>query len=218
MKKFLRISSKLIQMNFMRNIVYNFDFIISMLNTIVYTATFLFANEFIFRSVDRIFGYSRDQFVIFILFGQIWFYLQVIFVRKNFQYLNELVSTGKINFELIKPYNIRVYASLFRFDFRHVMTFFIISSYLIYKLTFIHLTFWQILGTIVFLVNSVILVHSFVQIYFGLNLNNSSGNEILDLVYEFPDLVKTPVSFFPFVLQIVFILILPVLITLNPIF
>jgi ABC-2 type transport system permease protein len=150
MKKFLKISSKLIQMNFMRNIIYNFDFLISIFNTIVYTVTFLLVNELVFETVDTIYGYSKEQFIVFILFGQVWFYLQVIFVRKNFQYLNELVSTGKINYELIKPYSLRAYSFLFRFDFRMVIALCIIGSYLVYQLTLINLSILQILGGFVF--------------------------------------------------------------------
>lgn len=87
MKTYLRIIIKLIKLNFEKDIVYRFNAFFTLIATIVYTVTFILSASYVFKDIGTVMGVTYSQFFTLIMLAQLWWYLNLIFVRKIFSTL-----------------------------------------------------------------------------------------------------------------------------------
>lgn len=131
MKTYLRIIIKLIKLNFEKDVVYRFNAFFTLIATIVYTVTFILSASYVFKDIGTVMGVTYSQFFTLIMLAQLWWYLNLIFVRKNFQYIIGSINNGTLDSLLLKPLNLRGIIPFIQFDFRHVTPVFITVALLI---------------------------------------------------------------------------------------
>lgn len=218
MRKILKLIKLFIKLNLQKDLIYTFNAFFSFLSASIYLLTFLLSLKYVFNHIPTILGFSYDQLFTLVVLVEAWWYSNMIIARKSFQYITNLINKGTLDFFLTRPVKFRILIPFLQFDFRHVLPL-ILSIILIFpKLTALSLSAFQVIGALFFFLNGVLIIYSITSIFTTFNFWVGRNTAIFDLIIEMPDLVKLPLEFFPGVLKIVFTVVVPITVILNPTF
>jgi ABC-2 type transport system permease protein len=216
MKRYLKIAINLMKLNFERDIMYRINAILILVSAGAYTVTFILGARFTYDHLDTINGISYKEILALIILTQIWWYLNLIFSRKNFQFVIDMIHDGTLDMFLLKPVNIKYLIPFFRFDFRHVAPIVITIIWLLISvdLSGIGLIRWVLL--ILSMFNTLIVTYSTTWIFAALNLSGKKDKSIFDISLEVVEIVRLPLSFFPAIVRVIFTYLIPLIIIVNP--
>ena len=164
-------------------------------------------------------GYSYEQIFLVFMLSEVWWYSNVVLIRTNFRFISELINRGNLDFYLLKPYNLKLFIPVIQIDLRMVFSLIMgLSILLYYTARSFDFEWFRIIGATLFFLNGLAIMYFFTAIFTYLNFWVGRNNSIFDITFEFPELVKIPLDFFPFILKGVFIFIMPVILMVNPAF
>ena len=85
------------------DMAYAFDKWARILSSVVFTLSFIFYNNIIFANTDLLAGYTLDQMLLFLLFGQFSFYTYAFIFFENLRVIEQRIHTGSLDMILTKP-------------------------------------------------------------------------------------------------------------------
>jgi ABC-2 type transport system permease protein len=218
MKKTLRLIVIFLKLNLQKDMVYQLNALLNMIAVVTFIASFVLTMQLVTAKVPVIKGFSYDQLYIIIMLGQLWWYVTMMFVYKNFQHIADCINTGALDSYLIRPLNFRFLLPFFQFDFRHVLPTILVIVLIFLKINFFALTVNQIVGAIVFFSLGILITYSVTLLFTSFNFWTGRNNAIFSVLFELPDIVRLPVEFFPVIAQGIFVYAFPVILLVNPTF
>ena len=219
MKKAIDLILFYIKMNFQVALTYRANVLFSLVASLSYFITLILPLKFIFRYIPSLHGYSYEQFFLIFMLSEVWWYSNVVLIRTNFKFIADLINRGNLDFYLLKPYRLKLFIPVLQLDSRMFFSLIMGLSILFYYTTRSFDFGWiRIIGAVLFFLNGIAIMYFFTAIFTYLNFWVGRNNSIFDITFEFPELVKIPLDFFPFVLKGAFIFIMPVILMVNPAF
>ena len=225
MKEFFKIIKKhiiiywiFIKNNIMAQMEYRINFISGIIMELGYLFVKLLYVWVIFKSGAKINGYSSNEFLVFagtfiILTG---FHAGLFMV--NFLSIRTLVREGMLDFFIVKPVSLQFMATFRRSDFglflTDVLAGIIILVFGIFKLHY-ELTFFQILGYIMFLACGVVIGYSLFlipQILSFWFVNTTAIGETFNSLW---DINSVPMVVFNKFIQNIGIFVVPIFVVTN---
>lgn len=218
MKRYAKVYIHLLKMNLQKDFIYNVNALLTFVNAAVYFGTFILTLKFIYGELDQIMGYGYREMLILLLLAELWWYINVTFVRKNFQMIAEAINNANLDMILLKPYNMRLVIPFLEFDWRHILpsigTFFV----LVWAVADLTLGIDQIFLAFFFFANAIVAMYFFTAIFVALNFWVGRNYSIFELTFFMPELIHMPAKFFSPIMAKVFTFVLPVILMMNPVF
>ena len=216
MKKHLEIIIKLIKLNFEKDMIYRLNALFAFLASAIYTITFLLGSWYVFRDIEIIKGVGFDEIFILIMLSQFWWYINIVFVRKNFQHIIKCINNGQLDLYLLKPFRLRFLIPFLQLDVRHIAPAIICIPLIIWGLRFQDISLTQVFLAILYFINGEIIVYSWTSIFASLNMSGKRNMAIFDVTAEIVHISETPFVFFPQVFRFIFVLLIPAIALVNP--
>lgn len=218
MKRNINLIIQYIKLNLQTELAYRSNLVFTFIAAMTYVFVFALSLKFVFNYVPVVNGFTYDQLFIILMLSQLWWYANVLFVRKNFQYIAKAINNGTLDYYLLKPYSFRIITPFLKFDFRHIMPLVITVLLMMTQLDFFSISISRWFLAIFFFANGVLVAYSITSIFTSFNFWVGRNNSIFDITLEMPDLVRIPIEFFPNLVKGFFIFFVPIIIIVNPTF
>lgn len=218
MKKYLQIIIRLIKLNFQKDMIYRLNALFTFISSTIYTITFVMGLWYVFEDIGTVMGVTYNQIFLLIMLGQLWWYFNVIFVRKNFQHIIKSINNGLLDYYLLKPISLRSIIPFLQFDMRHILPTIICLFLIILNIDFSIISLGDILLAVLYFVNSVVMAFSWTSIFASLNMNGKRNMAIFDITFELPQIMQIPLVFFPSFLSNVFLYVIPANVLIAPVY
>lgn len=212
MKKYLKVYSKLLQLNLSALLSYRANFINSMISSIGW-GTFTFVSVLLLTSrVNSVYGWTRSEILILSASYNIVIGLFHIFFSRNFERFSTVIHYGFLDSILLKPMDSQFLLSFWLVNyigfFRILVGGIGILIYLIY-ISHIVITFAGIIGFVLFMILGVITLYSIWYIFSTVIIWQSRLSNIIGLLYELNGVTRYPQEFYKGVSTALYILVLP---------
>lgn len=218
MKKYFKTALLFLKINLQTDLFYRFDAFFTFVTSFVFMMTFIWSLRFTFDKVPLIRGYGYDQLFVFVVLGQLWFFLVYMFAYRNFQFMANLINKGTLDIYLLKPLDLRKLTPFLKFNFRTLAPIVLAVVLILGKIDIFTLSLWQILGVAFFFLNGVLTTYFITSIFISLNFWTGRNDAVFKVLFELPRLITTPIDFFPFLVKEFFIFVIPVAVMINPSF
>jgi ABC-2 type transport system permease protein len=194
---------------------YFFENWASVASTIFYTFTMLLFVKILYTNVNLFAGYSENEMVLLLFFGQLNFYADWLWSTNNILYLIESVRTGELDLILSKPI-----PSLFFVTFRDINLVNRIKDgvpnllmlALVIDWSQVHTTLLNSLAALVIFVCGQVSWHCFRFLFALPVFFTGQSNQIFQLSGTFGETNDIPFEGFPDHLRIIFSTVIPSLI------
>ncbi|GAB4149054.1 MAG: ABC-2 family transporter protein [Patescibacteria group bacterium] len=216
MLKHLKIAQIYIKLNLQKILAYRLNAFFNLLTTTVFLITFVLSLYLTFKAVPIIGGYSFDQMLSLLFLAQIWWFLQVMFVRKNMQYIAESINSGSLDMYLLKPVKLWFLMPFLQLDANHLVPTVFYSGVFIWQAQHFQANWWQSLLAVFFFLNSVMIIYFFISLFTFSNFWIGRNYSIFDISFQFPDFLQIPVEFFTGNLKWIFTFLIPLIPMVNP--
>ncbi len=217
MKRYFTIIGLLTSLSFQRDVTYRFEALFTMFSIATYMATYIFSLQFTFQKISSVAGYSYEELYTLLLLGQLWWFLNMVFARKNFQNLMKQINSGSLDFLLLKPIRWGWLIPFLEFDWRHVPAA-LVTLWLILKQYNFELSLFQSINLVFFLTESMVLTFMITKFFTALNFWVGRNTAIFDITIELPFLVGLPAAFYVGFFKFLFLFVVPVVVIANPAF
>lgn len=218
MKKYIAIIIKLVKLNFQKDMIYRLNALFTFISSTIYTITFVLGLWYVFKDIETIKGVTYREIFLLIMLGQLWWYFNVIFVRENFQHIIKSINNGMLDIYLLKPMNFRALIPFLQFDMRHIFPMIICIFLIVLNVNFENVSWWDILLAWMYFINSVVMAFSWTSIFASLNMSGKRNMAIFDITSELPPIMQIPLVFFPHILRIFFIYVIPANLLITPVY
>lgn len=214
--KHVKISLHLIKLNIEKDLMYSLNTWFLLATTFFYALTFILSFRFVYFEVDTVLGITFDEMLIYILSGQLFWFLHQVFIRKSLQNLADLINEGKLDMFLIRPLSLRKIVPFLEFDQRHVLPSIVSFFVLVYLLSGYDLGIVQVIAIVAFFINGLLISFFVTLIFATLTFWSGRNDELFHVMMYMVDILRLPMVFFSPVLKYIFVFVIPVISILNP--
>lgn len=190
---------------------HRFNLLMSAFANIVWTFGQIVSLQFLFERIDNFEGWSINDMVLLLGFGQLFVYIMFVMYFNNHADLQNKIIEGELDTLLAKPVSIQFFAS-----FQNVLIAQIIPLFVaVIPLLVIGVRDLRALSIVDVIFATVVLLIGMLTMFFlslslaGLNFFTDNANSIRDMVMNTTDMSRIPISFFPTPIQLIFIFVIP---------
>lgn len=211
MKKYLKILTIFFKNSLAVLASHRFNLIMSALGNIVWTIGQVISLQFIFERIQNFDGWSINDMIFLLGFGQLFVYVMFILYFDNHALLQQIIVMGDLDKYLTKPINLKFFISFENIQIAQIMPLLvavlpllIIGSRDLQAINLLNIIFCilvLIIGMVIFYLMSLALT--------GLNFFTEDATSIRDAVMNTTDISRIPLPFFPTPVQFVFIFFIP---------
>lgn len=211
MKKYIRIYILFFKNSLALLASHRFNLLMSALGNIVWTAGQVISLNFIFGKVQDFQGWSINDMILLLGFGQLFVYLMFILYWDNHATVQAKIVAGELETYLTKPINLKFFLSFENVSIAQLIPFIVAVIPLIAigirDLRAVGIT--DIIFCILVLIVGSIIIFFLNLILAGLNFYTDDATSIRDMVMNTTDMSRIPLTFFPGPLQLVFVFFIP---------
>ncbi len=213
----LKAYMKMFSSNLMQQMEYKADFIMRSTFELTIVLSNYILYVVIYDNVDVVGGWTKDEAVLLTLISALLDCVITLFFVGGLYRLPEMISTGSLDFLLLKPINKRMYISLSEVAVSQVPNFVIeviILIYCIFKSSQ-HISFGTVILFVLLLINSVLILYS---IFFAIMCVSFWTIKIdvgLNMFFQLYNIGNKPMSVYPLLVQKIFTFIIPLGIAFN---
>ena len=211
--KYIRIYRLFFKNSVMLLAAHRFNLLMSAMANVIWTLGQLFALQFLFEKIDTFDGWTFNELVLLLAFGQIYVYSAFVIFDGNFKQLPKKIIHGQLDRLLTRPINIKFFISFEEVSIAQIIPMFVtIIPLMLYATSnigdvnpylFIQAFLLTLLGTFVFFLISFAIA--------GLNFiwdNTQSLKEVI--VNGGSDMNRVPLNILPSGIQMFFTFIIPI--------
>lgn len=210
--RYLKLWWKYILLYFERIMAYKFHFIASTISALVFEFTSVLTTVLVYLNTKGFAGWTFEEFIL--LQGTFIFVFSIahtFFIMLPYE-VSEDVETGHLDRYIVKPINLLVHKTMDSFDKDGILPMFgglVLTIYSLVKIG-IQISFLQLLGYFALISLGVVLFYSIVVIVSSTAFVSVKGtNAIGDLIFNFSEFSKFPITLFGNVIAFVMTFILP---------
>jgi len=219
MKYYLKVYKALLRLNLARLMIYRTNFYNMLISSLGYSFLSFFSIIFLTHNNPVLFGWKREELILVMAFYNITIggLFHMIFSH-NFHFFSETIHYGRLDSVLLKPLDSQFLLSLSRIAFVQVFRILIGIGVSIYIITTYHMTvtWFGILGFIIFSFFGLIILYSIWFIVMTLTVWNSRLSNLVDLLYHLNDFARFPPEMYRFAKNYLFFVIPYTLIVIAP--
>lgn len=168
-----------------------------------------------FEFSDNILGYSRNDYLLIIIFANLITNLYNLFFVVAHENLAETIIEGELDYTLIRPVNSFYYYALNRLDISSIINIAINLIALKYIISYYTISPLQNLYIIIFLLLGVLLQFVLNQFFVELTFWKERATSIMAIPEYLFDFSIRPKSFYPYIIRLLLTFVIPVLVATN---
>ncbi|MGF7107932.1 ABC transporter permease [Treponema pedis] len=217
MKKYFSVIKAYIRGSAMNQMEYTFDFILGGTFELVWTLMYIVFISVVFIHTKTINGWNKYQMLMLTFQGGLMDSVFTFCIVPGLKRLPEMISTGSLDFILLKPINKRFNISFNEFDFPQIKNIAINIAgliYCIYKLN-LPLSFNVLTVYLLLSINGFLLIYSIMFILMCSAFWFTRMDIVMGIGSELITIGNKPMSIYPKIIQKILIYILPLTVCFN---
>jgi len=211
MKKYIKIYILFFKNSMALLASHRFNLLMSALGNIIWTVGQVISLNFIFEKVQDFQGWSINDMILLLGFGQLFVYLMFILYWDNHAMLQAKIVAGEMESYLTKPINLKFFLSFEQVSIAQIIPF----IFAVIPLLIIGVRDLRVVGSVDIIFCIIVLILGSLIIFFlnlllaGLNFYTDDATSIRDMVMNTTDMSRIPLTFFPGSLQLIFVFFIP---------
>ncbi|MEP7103771.1 MAG: ABC-2 family transporter protein [Candidatus Dojkabacteria bacterium] len=191
---------------------HRFNLLMSAVGNIVWTFSQVVTLQFLFQRINSFDGWSINDMILLLAFGQIFAYTMFIFYFDNHVELQTKTVLGELDMYLTKPLNLKFFLSFASVSVAQFIPFFVA----VLPLLIIGVRDLRAVGLLDIIFCITVFMIGVIAMFFlslsiaGLNFFTDDASSVRDIVMNSMDLNRIPISILPSPAQFVFIFAIPI--------
>ena len=217
MKKYLRIYSKLLQLNFMTLTIYRANFVNSLLASVAWGIFSILSIVILTSNVHTLFGWKREEILLLSAVYSIFIGFYHLIVSRNMERFADLIFFGRLDSLLLKPLDSQFSVSLWLFNYTSI-TRVIIGIFLsFYFLQQLHISLGIVSIVLFFFFMSIglLLLYSFWFFFLIFIVWQPRLSNIVELLYNISGIARYPQEMYRQLASYIFLFLLPLTLIIN---
>lgn len=197
---YLRIFKEQIKLSFMSLAIYRINFILMLLQSIINSILGILCVEFIFLHVDSIAGWSKNEMIILYCTSMVVNQLYRGLINPNHMRFIESILSGSFDRMLVKPVSVIFQINTGGIDYSSFLSLIAPITVLVIKISSldIHITGLNIILFLLFLLNAIILLTSFMMLIYSPVFKYVKVNGLTDIYFILMSMSEKPKEIFPY--------------------
>ncbi|MBL8014995.1 MAG: ABC-2 family transporter protein [Candidatus Doudnabacteria bacterium] len=190
---------------------HRFNLLMSAIANIVWTFGQIVSLQFLFTRIDSFEGWSINDMVLLLGFGQLFVYIMFVLYFNNHGELQTKILEGELDTLLLKPVSTQFFISFQNVLIAQIIPLFIaVAPLIVIGIRDLRaLSVHDVLFSIIVLLIGMIVMYLLSLSLSGLNFFTDNATAIRDMVMNTTDMSRIPLTFFPNPIQLVFVFFIP---------